>query len=87
MTSLFVQHLIESALIGVGGGLVGLFLAWLGLKGIVSLFGDDVKHLAHLDLNMIAASIGLAIISALLAGLYPTWRACNIQPAVQLKTQ
>jgi len=26
-------------------------------------------------------------VSALLAGLYPTWRACRIAPASQLKAQ
>jgi putative ABC transport system permease protein len=34
---------------------------------------------------MVALTILLAIMSALLAGLYPTWRACRVQPAAQLK--
>ena len=29
--------------------------------------------------------LNLARMSALLAGLYPTWRACRVQPAAQLK--
>ncbi len=85
--TLFTQHLIESAMIGVAGGLVGLILAWGGLKGIAALFGDSVQHLVSLDTTMMFTAIVLAIASALLAGVYPTWRACNIQPAVQLKTQ
>ncbi len=85
--TLFIQHSIESTIIGIGGGLVGLVLAWLGLMGIVTLFGDDIAHLAKLDITMVSFAIALAILSALLAGIYPTWRACNIQPAVQLKTQ
>jgi putative ABC transport system permease protein len=85
--TLFVQHSIESMIIGIAGGIVGLFLAWLGLQGIVALFGSDMEQLARLDVTMVLFAIGLAILSALLAGLYPTWRACNIQPAVQLKTQ
>jgi len=41
------------------------------------------------DMNwvMVLTAIGLAIVSALLAGLYPTWRACRIEPASQLKAQ
>jgi len=85
--TLFIQHSIESALIGMGGGIVGLLLAWLGLKGILSLFGSEVEHVAHLDVSMILFAIGLAVGSAIIAGIYPTWRACNVQPAVQLKTQ
>jgi putative ABC transport system permease protein len=39
-----------------------------------------------MDWVMIFAAIGLAVISALGAAVYPTWRACSIQPASQLKT-
>lgn len=86
-SSLFVQHMIESGLIGLGGGIVGLGLAWLGLRGIEMLFGDFVDNLVSLDWVMVMTAIGLAIVSALLAGLYPTWRACRIAPASQLKIQ
>jgi len=86
-TNLFVQHMIESGLIGLGGGIFGLGLTWLGLRGIEMLFGDFLKNLVTLDWVMIMTAIGLAIVSALLAGLYPTWRACRIAPASQLKLQ
>jgi putative ABC transport system permease protein len=85
--TLFIQHLIESGLIGLGGGILGLGLAWLGLRGIEMLFGDFVENLVGMDWVMVLTAIGLAILSALLAGLYPTWRACNIMPAEQLKIQ
>jgi putative ABC transport system permease protein len=85
-TSLFVQHMIESGLIGLGGGIVGLGLAWLGLKGIDLLFGEFVENLVDMDWVMVLTAIGLAIVCALLAGLYPTWRACRIEPASQLKS-
>jgi len=85
--SLFVQHMIESAMIGLGGGILGLGLTWLGLRGIEMLFQDIVKNLVNLDWVMVVTAIVLAIASALLAGLYPTWRACRIAPAAQLKIQ
>jgi putative ABC transport system permease protein len=86
-TNLFLQHMIESGLIGLGGGIIGLGLTWLGLRGIEMLFGDFVENLVGLDWIMVLTAIGLAIVSALLAGLYPTWRACRIAPASQLKIQ
>ena len=86
-STLFVQHMIESGLIGLAGGILGLGLAWLGLRGIEMLFGDFVENLVGMDWVMMLTAIVLAIISALLAGLYPTWRACNITPAEQLKLQ
>jgi putative ABC transport system permease protein len=86
-SNLFVQHLIESGLIGLGGGIAGLGLAWLGLQGVEMLFGDFVENMVDMDWVMVLIAIGLAIVSALLAGLYPTWRACQIEPASQLKEQ
>ncbi|MGB5486980.1 MAG: ABC transporter permease [Lysobacterales bacterium] len=86
-SSLFIQHMIESGLIGLGGGVFGLALAWLGLRGIEMLFGEFVENLVGMDWVMVFTAICLAIVSALLAGLYPTWRACSIAPASQLKIQ
>ena len=85
--SLFVQHMIESGMIGLAGGVLGIGLTWLGLRGIKMLFGEFIENLVGLDWVMILTAIGLAIVSALLAGLYPTWRACRIAPASQLKIQ
>ena len=77
--------MIEAAMIGFGGGILGLALTWLGLRGIEMLFGDIVQNLVSLDWVMVLTAICLAIASALIAGLYPTWRACRIVPASQLK--
>ncbi len=86
-SDLFRQHMIEAGLIGLGGGVLGVGLTLLGLKGIQSLFGDIVDNLVGMDWVMVLTAIGLAIVSALLAALYPTWQACRIMPASQLKTQ
>ena len=86
-STLFYQYMIEAGCIGVAGGLLGLLLAYFGLIGIENLYGDYMKDLATLDVNMMILAIGLAIASTLFAGIYPTWRACKVQPAHQLKSQ
>jgi putative ABC transport system permease protein len=48
---------------------------------------EDYSNVARLDWSMVFTTITLAIVAAVLAGLYPTWRACQIAPAAQLKTQ
>ena len=87
--TLFAQYLVESGCIGVGGGILGIGMTWLCLRGVESLFtGDEaevVANLTQLDGTMIAVAVALAIASSVLAGLYPTYRACNVQPAAQLK--
>ena len=80
----FSQFLIESGVVGLSGGILGLMLTGLGLLGVRSLY-SELKTVTQLDWTMIAVTIGLAIASAILAGLYPTWRACRVQPAAQLK--
>ncbi|MEO8669947.1 MAG: ABC transporter permease [Tahibacter sp.] len=83
---LFAQHLIEAGVIGVSGGLFGLLLAWLGLIAVRSLY-ENFDSLARLDWVMVFTTVALSIGAAMLAGIYPTWRACQIAPATQLKTQ
>lgn len=86
-TALFYQHLVETACIGLAGGIAGLLLALLGLMGISSLYGEFADNLTSLDLNMVVFALLLSLVCSILAGLYPTWRACNIAPASQLKSQ
>ena len=82
----FTQYLTEAGMVGLTGGLLGLLLTWLGLIGVRVLYAD-FERLAQLDWVMVLSTIAIAVTASLLAGLYPTWRACQIQPATQLKTQ
>jgi putative ABC transport system permease protein len=83
--AVFLQCLVESGVIGFAGGLLGLGLTALGLLGARALLSKDLARLAHLDLGNVLIAVLLAIGAALLAGLYPTWRAIQVQPAWQLK--
>jgi putative ABC transport system permease protein len=80
----FTQFLVESGVVGLTGGVLGLMLTGLGLLAVRALYAE-YKTVASLDWVMVATTIVLAVVSALLAGLYPTWRACRVQPAAQLK--
>jgi putative ABC transport system permease protein len=83
--SIFIQLLVESGIIGLVGGLAGLGLAWLGLWAVRQQ-PAEYAELAKLDLPMLAATFGLAVISSVLAGLLPAWRGCQVTPAIQLKS-
>ena len=58
----------------------------LGPMAVRSLYAD-LNNVARLDWVMVLTAVALSIVAAVLAGLFPTWRACQITPAVQLKTQ
>ena len=83
--ALFAQLLIESGVIGLVGGIGGLLLALFGLW-LVRQRPSDYAALAHLDLSMLFTTFVLALCATLLAGLLPAWRACQIAPALQLKS-
>ena len=86
--AIFSQYIVEAGLIGIAGGIAGIGMTMLGLQGIKLLYGEFefVERLVRLDWLMISTAIVLAVISALAAALYPTWRACGIHPASQLKS-
>jgi putative ABC transport system permease protein len=84
--AIFAQFLVEAATVGLVGGILGLGLAWLGLWAVRNQ-PSQYAELAELDLVMLATTFALAIVASLLAGLLPAWRACQIPPALQLKSQ
>jgi putative ABC transport system permease protein len=86
--AVFSQYIVEAGLIGIAGGMAGIGMTLLGLQGIRVLYGEFeiVDRLVNLDWLMVLTAIVLAIVSALAAALYPTWRACGIHPASQLKS-
>ncbi len=83
---IFLQFLVEAGALGVAGGLLGLLLTWVGLW-VVRQNPAEYAQLARLDWEMLAATLALSLLASVLAGLLPAWRACQITPAIQLKTQ
>jgi putative ABC transport system permease protein len=84
--AIFGQFLVEAGSIGIVGGVLGLGLALLGLWG-VRQNPASYAQLAYLDAPMLAITLVLALVASLAAGLLPAWRACQVTPALQLKSQ
>jgi putative ABC transport system permease protein len=83
---IFRQFLIESAVVGLAGGVLGLVLAF-GALALIAMQSSEVAVVAHMDLTMLAFTFAMSVFAAVLAGLLPTWRACQVTPALQLKSQ
>ena len=83
---IFRQFLIEAGMVGLSGGVLGLGLAQLGLWAIRQQPGGD-SALARMDSTMLLVTFALAIGASVLAGLLPAWRAMQVTPAMQLKSQ
>jgi putative ABC transport system permease protein len=84
--AIFAQCLVEAGTVGLAGGILGLGLAWLGLWAIRQQ-PTGFSDLIHLDVPMLATTFVLAIAASVLAGLVPAWQACQVTPAMQLKSQ
>ena len=84
--AIFAQCLVEAGTVGLAGGVLGLGLAMLGLWAVRQQ-PASYAELAHLDPAMLLTTFLLAIVASLLAGLLPAWRACEVPPAIQLKSQ
>lgn len=81
----FVQFLVEAGGIGVVGAVLGIVLSMLGLWAVRQQPGD-YAGLAHLNGTMLLVALGLALLASLIAGALPAWRACQVAPALQLKS-
>lgn len=83
--AVFAQFIVESAMVGIVGGLLGLVFAEFGLWEVRHT-PAQYAHLAHLDPTMFGATFIVALTASLIAGLLPAWRACTVAPAPQLKS-
>ncbi|TCV92894.1 putative ABC transport system permease protein [Luteibacter rhizovicinus] len=84
--AIYAQFLIEAASVGLAGGLLGIVLTGVGMMGIGLVFDPAIAKLAHMNLSLLLLTVAVALVSTLIAAFYPTWRASQVQPAWQLKS-
>jgi putative ABC transport system permease protein len=67
------QLLVESVMLAVMGGVLGLGLAWLGVKGVVALQPANVPRISelHIDGWVALFTLGVSLATGLLFGLAP----------------
>lgn len=82
--AVFTQCLVEAAVIGAFGGVLGLLLTLLGLWTI-RIQPVPYADLVHLDVAMFLGTFVLSLVTSLVAGAIPAYRASSIQPVAQLK--
>ncbi len=74
--------LIESLLLTCVGAVLGLALAWAGVRTIGSLAANQIEPLRGLtiDFRIVAFALALSLLVALLCGALPAWRTASIHP-------
>nr|WP_315469645.1 ABC transporter permease [uncultured Undibacterium sp.] len=83
---IFTQFLIETAVVGLVGALLGVLFA-AGALQLIAMQSKALAVVAHMDWAMLGLTFFMSVSAAMIAGLLPTWRACQVTPAIQLKSQ
>jgi putative ABC transport system permease protein len=87
---IFWQHLTESGVVALAGGIVGGLLGVVGIWALRAYYGqfveDAPKYLPFDQANFVIV-VAIAVLAGLLAGLYPAWRIGRAAPASYLKVQ
>ncbi|MCF7973331.1 MAG: ABC transporter permease [Phycisphaerae bacterium] len=74
------QMLTESLLVSLAAGVLGLVLTFCTVKGLVALCPADIPRLqeTNIDLRVLGFTLGISLLTGLLFGLVPAWRASDI---------
>jgi predicted permease len=83
------QLLIESALLAVIAGALGLVVAEVGIRALVAAAPPGIPRLDELSIDGIVVlfTLGASMIAALVFGLAPAWRSSKTSPQESIKSE
>ncbi|HUW13865.1 MAG TPA: ABC transporter permease, partial [Anaerolineae bacterium] len=78
---ILTQFLLESVLLSVLGGVIGILLGW----GLATAAGSALGLESVVDAGTVLLATGFAGGVGLVFGIYPAWRAASLQPIEALR--
>ena len=75
---ILLQFLIESALLCLLGGILGLILAF----GVTNLITYALEITMTITIIYVFIAVGVSSLIGILAGIYPAWKAAKLDPIV-----
>lgn len=79
--TIMMQFLLEAALICLLGGLIGLGIAWMAGK----LVSDKLP--TQLSFTVLGLALLVSLLTGVLAGFFPAWRAAKMNPVDALRNE
>jgi putative ABC transport system permease protein len=76
------QFLFESVMLSIAGGIIGLFIIFIGAT-IITLSSDFA---VYLNMNNILLGIGISSLIGLISGIFPAWQGARMNPVVAINT-
>ncbi|HMS10239.1 MAG TPA: FtsX-like permease family protein, partial [Pyrinomonadaceae bacterium] len=77
------QFLTEAVVIAAAGGVIGLFLGF-GLANLISLL---IGFPTLINLTSVVLGIGVSSAVGVISGLYPAWRAAQLNPVEAMRRE
>ncbi len=76
---------LEAAMLGLGGGLLGIALGWVALRVLAAMPQTASIVSASIRWPLLAEAMGIAILAGLIAGALPAWRGGRLVPVDALR--
>ena len=80
---ILLQFLIESVILSLGGGLIGVFVG----SGLSIIAGNAFEMQTEVSLFSVALAFGVAAAIGVFFGFYPARQAARLQPIEALRYQ
>ncbi len=81
---IWIQFLIEAALLSFTGGLIGIAIGW-GIATAVGYFVSEITPLVTANAIILAVSVSVGI--GIFFGFYPAWQASRLNPIDALRAE
>ena len=86
-TRIAAQFLVESAILAMAAGVLGVVIGRAGMDGLVAAASDS--SLQNVDvafhLPVLGFALGVSVFTGILAGAAPAWHAARLSPTVGLR--
>lgn len=87
-TDILTEVLVDAGKLGGLGGLLGVLAAWPVIASI-NLYAQNVGGFVIMEMTprLVVGAVIFSTLLAMVAGLFPAWRAARLDPVVALRTE